>query len=381
VDSTTALLACVGTAAFLWLALAIASLRINRSFRTLSPIPDLATHSPRVAIVVPARDEADAIEASVSSMLAQEGVDLRVVVVNDGSKDDTGAILDRLAAGDPRLEVIHDPVLPEGWLGKVNALHVGVQRTTEPWLLFADADIRFHPRAVVSGVALLRDEERDFLALLPRFQWVSLFENALAPAFMVALLQFGSTRLEDPAHPDEAMGSGSYGLVRRATYEAVGGHEPLRAEVIDDIELGRLIKARGFQVAFRLAPALLGIRMYRGNTAAFWGVSKNIVASMNGKVLPALAAMALITAILLAGPLAAIVGSSLGRADLALAGLGLYSLQYVSLLQMQNWHTFDKARLLAFPLFSVVGTACVLRGSWMQRRGAVAWKGREIQIH
>jgi len=375
-----ALLAWVVAATVLWTALALASLRINRSLRTLPPTSDLAVPPPQVAIVVPARDEADAIEASVTSMLAQEGVDVSVIVVNDGSTDGTGAILDRLAAANPRLRVLHDPELPDGWLGKVNAMHAGARSTHAPWLLFADADIDFHPRAVASGVALLESEDRDFLALLPRFRWISLFENALAPAFMVALLQFGSTRLEDPAHPSEAMGSGSYALVRRSTYEAVGGHVPLRAAVIDDIELGRLVKAQGHRCAFRLAPELLTIRMYRGNRAAFWGVSKNVVASMNGKVLPALAAMSLVSGVLVAGPIGALLGLTLGSPGLALCGLGLYLIQYLSLLRMQNWHSFDRLRLLAFPLFAVAGMACVLRGSWMQRRGLVSWKGRAIQI-
>ena len=79
--------------------------------------------------------------------------------------------------------------------------------------------------------------------------------------------------------------------------------------------------------------------------------------------------------------LATLAGLALGDPALALSRAGLYLVQYVSLVRMQNGHTFDRRRLLAFPLFAVVGAACVVRGSWLQRRGLVSWKGREIQIH
>ena len=93
---------------------------------------------------------------------------------------------------------------------------------------------------------------------------------------VMAMPRFGSTRMEDPDHPDDAAGSGSYALVRRPVYEAAGGHVPLRREIIDDIELGKLLKRNGARILIRVAPELVRVRMYRGNREAFWVMAKNM---------------------------------------------------------------------------------------------------------
>lgn len=368
-------------AGLLWLAVAVASFRVYRSVPKLRPADPLPDVRPRVGVVVPARDEEDCIEACVRSLLAQEGVELDLVVVDDGSTDGTGAILDRLAAEDPRLEVVHGPPLPDGWLGKVHALHLGASRVRGDWLLFADADVRMHPRAVASALGLAARDGRELVALMPRFEWETAFEHALMVALMIALVQAGSPRLEDPAHPEDGAGSGSFTLVARAAYERAGGHAPLRSAVLDDIELGRLVKRAGARVAFRMAPELVRIRMYRGNRAAFWGLAKNVVASFEGRVGPALAAGALV-ALMLLGPPAALAWGALSAAPLACgAGAGVYLLQLATLAAMRPWHRYRWSRLPAFPLFAFSAVACLFAGSHRAlRRGTVRWKGRDVAV-
>ncbi len=107
---------------------------------------------PSVTAVVPCRDEAAAVERAMRSVLAQELVELQVVAVDDRSSDGTGAILDRLAAGDPRLEVVHVEALPDGWLGKNHACHAGALRARGEWILFTDADVVFAPDALRRAV-------------------------------------------------------------------------------------------------------------------------------------------------------------------------------------------------------------------------------------
>lgn len=376
-----ALLAAV--AGLAWLVLATASLRVYRSVRRLAPAAPASASAPfpSVGIVVPARDEEAGIEAAVRSLLAQQDVVLDLVVVNDGSTDGTRAILDRLAAEDPRLKVLHDPELPEGWLGKVNALHRGAAAVKGDWLLFADADVVHHPRALASALAVANREDRDLVALMPRFDWETAFEHGLMVAFMIVLVQMGSSRLDEPATPEEAAGSGSFNLVRRLAYERAGGHASLRAAVLDDIELARLVRRSGGRVAFLMAPEFLHLRMYRGNRAAFWGLSKNLVASFGGRIGPAVLAGALVAAMLL-GPLAALaVGAA--RADLPLAslGLGVYLGQLATLAAMRGWHRYRWSRLPAFPLFAFSALACLAAGSFRARRhGTVVWKGRSVRL-
>src|SRR5688500_5950045 len=115
-----------GSIALLWLALAVLTLRGVRAVKSLAP-PSGAGLSPlpRVSVVIAARDEQARIDTTVRRLLTQEGVELEVIAVDDRSTDRTGEILLRAAAEDPRLRVLRVDALPEGWLGKCHACHLG----------------------------------------------------------------------------------------------------------------------------------------------------------------------------------------------------------------------------------------------------------------
>ena len=110
----------------------------------------------------------------------------KVVAVNDRSSDDTGAILDRLAAEDSRLRVIHIHELPRGWLGKTNALHVAAQDETSPWLLFTDADVTFAPGALRRAVAWAEETGADHVTVVPDFLIEGVGERLFQMIFALA---------------------------------------------------------------------------------------------------------------------------------------------------------------------------------------------------
>lgn len=95
----------------------------------------------KVSVVIPARNEEEDIEEALRSVLGQRGVELHVIVVNDHSTDQTGAILRRLVAQDSRITVIDNPPLEVGWLGKPNAMNHGAAIASDPLILFTDADV------------------------------------------------------------------------------------------------------------------------------------------------------------------------------------------------------------------------------------------------
>ena len=115
-------------------------------------LPLLAAENPEttppVSVIVPARDEEAKIEPCLRSLLAMEYPDLEILAVDDRSGDTTGQIMDRIAAEDPRVRVLHIKELPPGWIGKTHAMHQAVQRARGTHLLFTDGDIRFAPRAL-----------------------------------------------------------------------------------------------------------------------------------------------------------------------------------------------------------------------------------------
>jgi len=137
-------------AAALWSAIVVSLTRVWLFLPRLDAVPPDPPGGrwPRVSVVVPSRDEAEAIEAAAQSLLVQDYPELELIAVDDRSSDGTGAILDRLAAADRRLGVVHVDALPEDWLGKNHACHRGAERATGEWLLFTAGDVVFAPGAL-----------------------------------------------------------------------------------------------------------------------------------------------------------------------------------------------------------------------------------------
>src|SRR5262249_47556006 len=122
---------------------------------------------PSVAIIVAARNEAAMVEQATRSLLALDYPDLSVIAVDDRSTDGTGPILDVLATGDSRLQVVHIHELPAGWLGKTHALQSAAETASARWLLFTDADVVFAPDTLLRAIALAERSRIDHLAVVP----------------------------------------------------------------------------------------------------------------------------------------------------------------------------------------------------------------------
>ena len=128
----------------LWLAL-----RIRAALPPLRDLPPPARDAwPRVSIVVPARDEGLHVAAALASKRSCGYPSLEVIAIDDRSTDDTGALIDRAAAADPRVVAVHVTELPDGWLGKVHAMARGLERATGEWVLLSDADVHVEPGAL-----------------------------------------------------------------------------------------------------------------------------------------------------------------------------------------------------------------------------------------
>lgn len=240
--------------------------------------PVLPGRAPRVSIIVPARDEQDAIETALRSMLALDYPGLEVIAIDDRSTDRTGEILDRLLAeragqGGAALQVVHVRELPAGWLGKNHALHLGASRATGDYLLFTDADVHYEPTALRRAIALCEARGLDHVTLFPdivtrtRFMRMSMLAGAVG---FLALYRPWRSRTTGR----HGLGAGAFNLVRAETYRRAGGHAVIAMEVLDDVELGRLMGDAGRQ-GFALGVGLVSVEMYRNAAEMFRGLQKN----------------------------------------------------------------------------------------------------------
>jgi len=225
-----------------------ASMLVNQ--RWAQPLPPLdalpapgAAATPRVSIVVAARDEAAGIEAALRGFLAQRGVAIEVIVASDRSADDTGAIVRRLAAEDPRVRLVEIATLPERWLGKTHALHLGAQAAAGDWLLFTDADCHLSPDVIARALRIAARDGVDHVALTPAPIQATLGGYAWHYVFLAGLIDWFARANQDA--PGGYVGFGAFNLVRASTYRAFGGHEALRLTVLDDVRLGLLVRRAG----------------------------------------------------------------------------------------------------------------------------------------
>ncbi len=239
---------------------------------------------PAVNVVVPARDEATAVEACLRSLLAQDYTNLRVVAVDDRSSDETPAILDALAAEQPaRMAALHLRNLPSGWLGKTHAMAVAAQhaQATHPaeWLLFTDADVLFHPSAVRLALAMAVALETDHLVVPPSPILVGAGELALLGFFQVmGTWSVRLWRVSDPRAKRDVLGIGAFGLVRTSAYQHIGGWSSLRMAVLEDVSLARRIKAAGLQSRAAFGVGMVRLRWAEGALGLVNVLTKNLFA-------------------------------------------------------------------------------------------------------
>jgi GT2 family glycosyltransferase len=233
---------------------------------------------PRLSVIVPARDEAAHVERAVASLLAQDYPGLEVIAVDDRSGDATGSILERLAAGEPRLTVLHVEALPAGWLGKNHANHLGATRAGGDLLLFTDADVVYAPGALRAAVALLLRHGLGHLVAAPRLEargyWERAFQTTFALYFALRCRLWALRRAGSAAY----VGMGAFNLVRRDAYARVGGHARLALEVVDDVKLGLLLRRSGVPQGLASARDLISVRWQPGFRASLRGLLKNLFA-------------------------------------------------------------------------------------------------------
>jgi len=175
--------ALIGCLYWVWLAIGafLVRARVPR-LDGLTP-PDLDVW-PRLSVIVPACNEADTIESAATTLSKQDYPNLEVVLINDRSEDETGIIIDRIAAADPRVRAIHVTDLPPGWLGKVHALHRGCVAAEGPWLLLTDADVHFSPGVLRRVIAWSVHRQLDHLAAAPEIWPTGLLIDAAVSAFL-----------------------------------------------------------------------------------------------------------------------------------------------------------------------------------------------------
>jgi cellulose synthase/poly-beta-1,6-N-acetylglucosamine synthase-like glycosyltransferase len=239
---------------------------------------------PRVSIIVPARNEEEDIELSLTRLLQLDYGNFEVIAVNDRSTDRTGEIMEEVAArstSQGRLKVIHHRELPAGWLGKTHAMWTAANQAKGDWLLFTDADVMFKPDSVRRALAYGEAERADHVVVFPQMIMKRPGEYMMI-AFFQTMFVFGHRpwKVADPKSKDH-MGVGAFNLIRRSAYEKVGTYEALRMEVLDDMKLGKVVKNAGLAQRNVFGEDLISIRWAHGASGVVENLTKNFFAVLS----------------------------------------------------------------------------------------------------
>lgn len=251
------------------------SLANMRGFRR-APEPPGAGPRPRVSVLVPARNEAGVIERLVGDVLASNGVDLELVILDDDSTDGTADIVERLAARDARVRLVRGGPLPAGWCGKQHACWQLAQAATHETWVFLDVDVVPSPDAIRRSVAFLDASAAALVSGFPRQVTGSFLEWLLLPLIHFVLLGFlPLARSRQDRSPGLAAGCGQWFVTRRAGYERAGGHAAIRASLHDGIMLPRAYRRAGLATDIFDASDIASCRMYSRSLDVWRGLAKN----------------------------------------------------------------------------------------------------------
>ncbi|MDA1189569.1 MAG: glycosyltransferase family 2 protein [Chloroflexi bacterium] len=335
---------------------------------------------PLVSILVPARNEERNVQESVRSLLQQSYAHTEILVLDDHSSDNTAALVQENAKDNVKVRLLSGNELPSGWLGKHWACHQLAQAATGELLLFVDADTTLEIATLQDALNALHEENADLLSLLPTrlpCSWLDASVFLVIDWAIHAWLPFAIAH--SVKFPFMSVSFGQFMLFRRSAYEQIGGYEAIRENVVDDVELGRQIKAAGLKWRLYDGSGKAVTKMYTTPSEVLSGLGKNIFRFF-GRSVPIFAFTWLIGMFLALVPVGILIASVSGSISLPLVVLsgvvttGLLGTWLAA--NMRFGHSVWKAFL--YPLAIVVTLQVALWSMVLTLRGRTEWKGRAI---
>jgi hopene-associated glycosyltransferase HpnB len=368
-----------------------------RTSQWLPPVTGDPDTWPDVVAVVPARNEAEMLPATLPALLGQEypGT-LTVIVVDDRSSDGTAEVAAKLDDGRP-LKVIAGTAAPAGWAGKVWAMAQGLGAAGIPaaaganpepagYVLFTDADIAFQARTLRDLVAAAEADDRDLVSQMALLRTATGWERVVVPAFVYFFAQLYPFRRVNAPGSRTAAAAGGCMLVRRGALEKSGGLAPISGALIDDVAMGRMIKRQRGRCWLGLSRQVVSVRPYPRLASLWQMVARSAYNQLNYS--PALLAATIIGLLFLyvLPPIGAVIGFAVlfsggaagGSAALAAgAGLAGWALMSLSYLPMLRLYRLSPLRAPGLPLIALLYAGMTADSARRHHTGRGAdWRGR-----
>ncbi len=341
--------------------------------------------APRVAVVVPARNEGDTIGDCVAGLAAQDYPPerLAVFVVDDNSSDETAAVVDGLARRLP-VRLIKAGARPLSWAGKPWACSIGAAAAASAnaeWLCFVDADVVPQATLIASAVAVASRRGLDMLSLAPAQRIAGVAQALVMPVAFLMLAVTQDLRQINDSAASTAAANGQFILIRRSVYDRVGGHAAIAGELADDKALAQRIKRTGCRMALYGGERLCECRMYRSFRGWWHGLARNVAYVLNDSESALLAAT---FGVLAAGAAPLLPWWTFRAAEAAPgwhwiafgAAFAASSALVVTHVRAARYFRVSGLYGLGFPVGYLIGAAILVHSVYRRCMGRIEWKGR-----
>lgn len=342
---------------------------------------------PLISVIIPARNEQANIKRCVEAVLAQDYPNFEVLVLDDRSSDATPAILADLSKDESRLVILFGKELPEGWAGKPHALHQAAGAAEGEWLCFVDADTFLEPNALSAVMHAAAKTGADLYSIMTLQLMETFWEKVIQPIVFTAISTGFSPREVNDPNRRSAMANGQFILIRRSVYDAVGGHEAIKNQIVEDKALAEQVKWNGYRLLMADGYLLAKTRMYTSFAAIWEGWTKNIYLGLKDNpgsmllgVFGAFVAV-MLTLFLPFWPVLGLIWLLSGGGVLALLaiiesalvwGIIFYLRARVAqAMKISGWYGFT------IPLGAAVFAGMMFTSTWKSLTGrGITWKGR-----
>lgn len=360
-------------AGFILIFLAIRTLISLANLLSGLHLPDeTSASSPKVSVLIPARNEEKNIGKLLAALQQQDYPELEVIVCNDHSSDGTEEILNWFAGEEPRFSWFMGEKLPTDWLGKNFACHQLAQKASGEFLLFLDADVELSPDAIRKAVAFFQEKKLSLLSVFPQQKMQSLAEWTTVPVMNWILQSLLSMILvQKTRFASLSAANGQLMMFGADDYRKYQWHEQVKNENVEDIRIARLVKTSGLKMAVLLGNRDVYCRMYSRFDEAVAGFSRNVHQYFGGSR----AVMFLFWFIVCLGPFIVFFTNQWWFFGL-FAPLVVVNRMAVAWSGRQNLI----GSVLLHPLQMIGFSAIVFTNVFRRVKKETEWKGRKIQL-
>ena len=242
--------------------------------------------TPKVSIILPARNEEDFIRECLDSLINQDYPNYEIIVIDDSSNDSTGEIISEYAKKNSKIIPVTAKPKPDGWMGKNWACMEGYQKATGELLLFTDADTKHSENVMSLAVAQLHSFNLDALSAIPKMVTFDFWTNITLPMISTFLhTRFSALNVNNPSKKTGYF-FGSFFIMKKETYEKVGMHEGVKHEIVEDGALGKKVKESGHKMRMVRGDHLIDA-VWARDKGTLWNALKRLMVPLylqNGKI-------------------------------------------------------------------------------------------------